>query len=307
VAALAALAVAAAAIWWWTRPRPEAVDPLDFVTHDAEVLGVVRLADLWAKLPPVRPWEDDPAEAVERDAGLRPEEIETMWVVWHRPYEAVGWVVIRTVSPYSRGKILSRFRWQREERIGRWSRHVGATVFNGGTAAVAFLDEVTLIIGSEKGVREALSMEPDSEAKAALVELEGRAARHHAVGAVTTPSPLIKGLGLGGLVIGRPELALDVTDRACLKAVLPAQNAASTANIESALKVAIRFRKNWLPRRLDGHGEDVETLDRLLSEAKVSSGKEGVTVEMEGETGRTLRLLAALPRLLQKRPGGGRK
>ncbi len=305
LATLVALAlVAVGAWWWWTRePSGPFADLLDYVTPDAEVVGRVRLAEMWAKMPARRAGDSDPGAGLERDTGLRPEEIERAWVVWHRPAEDVGWVVIRTRKAYTRNKVLSRLDNVESEEAGGQRMHSGNPVGHAGRAAVAFLDARTLLVGSVTGVRLALEREKgekvDDWAGDAQVEVRLRPpAWLEGLDGPLVPRGLIalRGLKAGAFTIGMGE-------EAKFKGSFTLEGAAEAAEARDGMQVGLQgLRLSLLVFQIQGGdvGAAAVTLDRLLGDARVTAAENVLTFETSGGTEETLRALAALPGMFKR-------
>jgi len=85
------------------------------------------VADLWGK-PEVQaaleaarqkdPKQEDPAARMERETGLKPGEVERAHLVIldAAQDQKLGWVVVRTVKPYDRDRILSHLKDRAEKR-----------------------------------------------------------------------------------------------------------------------------------------------------------------------------------------------
>jgi len=291
LAALAAVALVAGAWWWLASGDGRLVDPLDYVAPDADLLGHARLAVIWARAAP----GNEAGESIERETGLRPDEVESLWIVWHRPADEVGWAVIRTRVRYTRDKILSRLRDVEASDVGGHVMHVGRPLHADGKAAVAFLDPRTLLAGSIAGVR--LALERDKGQR-----VGGRAGPAHAEFLLRPGAALPFHLpGLAGLRGAR--LALDVGDKATLRGTAKLAGAEEAAMTRDTLEGAVQLGRLTLQARhfLGAPGAEAGlALERLLSGVKLESVGEDVMIEAEGDAAEVMRGLAALPEMLKR-------
>jgi hypothetical protein len=111
----------AAGVWssFLREMTPAGADLEDLALIPANARGFVsvRVADLW-KSPAAQkafadvrkrdPKSSDPTARMEKEFGLRPQEIERISVV--SSDKGLVWVIVRTVKPYEERKILSRLK-----------------------------------------------------------------------------------------------------------------------------------------------------------------------------------------------------
>jgi hypothetical protein len=235
--ALVALLFAAAAAGWWffLRDRGPATegDDLALVPASAQGFACIRLADLWQTsaarkaLQKIREGADteDPAARMERETGLRPEEVERLSLVGVDADRRIGWIVVRTREPYNRDKVLACLS-DRSERSHRGQRYHLGTNAQGRLAAVHFAGTHVLAAGSEEGVQRCLDVAAAPPARGPLepvIALAG-AGKHTAVAGVNPrggPHEKFNGMSLGG-ALANVELftvKLDVSKSATVHAV----------------------------------------------------------------------------------------
>jgi hypothetical protein len=163
--------LAGAGVWWyfWRQvgnDGPE-VAALDLIPADAEGFVSVRLAEVWAN-PAVQnavqaarerdPRQEDLATRLERNTGLRPEELEQVHVIGVDRNWRHGWVVARTHASIDRPRVLSRLSNNRRSVRHEGRRyHLGHTD-EGEELAVHFAGPRVLVIAAEEGMKRCLEL-----------------------------------------------------------------------------------------------------------------------------------------------------
>jgi hypothetical protein len=147
------LLLGGAGVAWWLRHRETMsdtlaeIDDLSLVPANVQGFGSVRLADLWKTLAmqnAKKKREDDLGQMIERETGLKPEQVERVSgitvEVEHRKRAIVvkiGWTVIRTVAPYDPKVLLSHLTDRQQVPYQDHDYHVG-TAADHRTYAVFF-------------------------------------------------------------------------------------------------------------------------------------------------------------------------
>jgi hypothetical protein len=243
VLAVIVLTLGAAGVWWFWKPGlggphgdgPEVTD-LQLLPADAQTLVSVRLAELWGK-PAVQkaiagargadPMRLDLAGQLERELGFRPEDVERLHGVRVDPLGGTWWMVIRTVSPVDRKKLLGRLTGPVEREYANRRYYLGKTSEDRALAVHVAATNV-VVIGNETGMKSCLQL-PAAPIKAgplapiiALLDgkSQGVAGYNPQVGGVPSfrGNPLAQTLGADMLRQAEMVRAtLDVHDQAVLE------------------------------------------------------------------------------------------
>jgi hypothetical protein len=233
---LMVLLLGGGALAWWLffregSPLREG-DDLAMIPANAQGFVCIHLADLWRTPAAVkaleeirnRDREEDPGARMERETGLRPDEVERLWLVGVDADRRIGWLVVRTRQPYDRKKVLACLRDHHEHVHQGQSYHLGMNA-EGRQAAVHFAGSHVLAAGSEEGVKRCLDVAIAPPVKGPLEPVIALAASpaHTAVaGAIPRGGPLEKFKGMALLnSLAEAELftmALDVSDKTIVNA-----------------------------------------------------------------------------------------
>lgn len=174
---LAFLVLAGVAVGAWVLMRGGLVGPppgpqgdgpevsdMALLPPDAQMVMTVRLAELYG-MPAVKdaiekerkrdPNQEDPAARMERDTGLKPDEVERLHVVGLDADKRQGWVVAKTLNPIDREKVLAKLA-RREEM-----RHEGRRYYLGknnadAELAVHFAGPNVVVVADEAGMKRAM-------------------------------------------------------------------------------------------------------------------------------------------------------
>lgn len=179
--------------WLLTRsaaPAGSEIDDLTLIPSTARAFACLRLGEIWA-IPAVQkaieaergrdPNRTDLAAQLERDVGLRPEQVERLSIVAQELSPPLGWAVARTREPYHRSTLLAKLTEQREGQVlGR--RYTLGRNRDGQAIAVSFLSPHVVVVGTEAGVRRCLTEQQAAATAGPLTPLIARAREpHHGV------------------------------------------------------------------------------------------------------------------------------
>jgi hypothetical protein len=208
----------AAGVWYWNKHKdkdeqvnrpdkdpevegdgPEVTD-LRLLPGDAQVVATVRSAELYG-MPAARdalekarksnPKQIDPAARLERDVGLKPDEVDLLHAVVRDADRKTAWVVAKTLQPLDREKILGKVAGHKAAYHAKRRYYLGKTG-EGDPIAVHFAGPKVLVVSNEAGMKLAMeqaSAKPADEAqplKATIALVE------------TSKSQLIAGLNPAG-------------------------------------------------------------------------------------------------------------
>jgi hypothetical protein len=199
------LLLGGAALTWWLffheggGPTREG-DDLALVPANAQGFVCIHLADLW-QTPAARKaleeirlsrLEEDPAAQMERETGLRPEEVERLSLVGVDAARQIGWAVVRTRQPYDRRKVLACLHDHHEHVHQGQSYHLGTNA-QGRVAAVHFAGTHVLVAGIEEAVKRCLDVATTPTMKGPLegtIALAASPAHTAVAGAIPRSGPL---------------------------------------------------------------------------------------------------------------------
>jgi hypothetical protein len=302
-----------AGCWWFFRQPTDVpkVDPLAYVPTDAEAIAVVRLAEMWKKLPPLMNGDHDPVPDLEEDIGLVPEQIERVWFVWHRPKANIGWAVIRTTQNIDRDKLVGKLQEAAVTEEEGHRVYVGRASAMKRTVALVFLDNFTLLVGSEIGVLRALALPGQEKKEGPLADVLQLADQHDAVVGASPQLPLLElAAGVGIIPIAHLDLpapfteahmALDVAgDTVSIKGKIGFSNRWLRQVGHALLQAASKDARSWLNQK-DFQGGQEGTgriLSKALEELRLRAAGNHITIEGSSDAGQLVRALARLPRLL---------
>jgi hypothetical protein len=307
-----------AGYWWHSRQPTQAeaplVDPLAYVPTDAEAVVVVRVAELWKKLPPPLAGDHDPVPDLEEDTGLVPEQVERVWFVWHRPKENIGWAVIRTTQKIDRDKLVGKLRERSAHTAGDLVIHAGLIGAKGRSVALVFLDDFTALVGSLEGVGYAVAMpRKGEEAEGPFLKADLESPPHD-VFALVNHKPhnvfaLVPHQGEWERLLGQarpaqpPVATLDVLKgEARLEALLVCQTPDEALSLSDQVSTYLLGLGGILRlQELRGGpvGAAFGKLGRTLAGAACRQNGRAVTLELKGDAGELVRALASLPRALK--------
>jgi hypothetical protein len=166
------LAGGAGGTWWFffraASPPPASPtqegDDLALIPANAQGFVSTRLAELWNSPAAQKGLKDarqrDPsapdfAEKMDREIGIRHEEVERLTIVGVDADRQLGWIIARTLTPYSREKVLSRLKDGREQ-VHQGQRYFVGTGPEGKLLAIHFVGSRVLVAGNEEGVKRCL-------------------------------------------------------------------------------------------------------------------------------------------------------
>jgi hypothetical protein len=142
---------------------PEVGD-LALLPADAQMVATIRMAELY-KMPAARdafeqvrqrdPNKEDPAARMERETGLKPDEIERLHIVGFDVDKQSGWVVARTLAPIDRNKVLDKLAGRIDLRHVERRYYVGKTGA-GADVAIHFAGPNVLVLANEEGMKKAM-------------------------------------------------------------------------------------------------------------------------------------------------------
>jgi hypothetical protein len=277
---------------------PEVTD-LRLLPGDAQVVATVRSAELY-RMPAARdalekarqrnPKQIDPAARLERDVGLKPDEVDLLHAVVRDADRRTAWVVAKTLQPLDREKVLGKVAGHKPAYHAKRRYYLGKTG-EGDPIAVHFAGPKVLVVSNEVGMK--LAMEQASAKPADDQPLKATIAL-----AETSKSQLIAGLNPpgGGMEWSKGEEA------AQLKALVdPAQVKWARVTIDgddkdATLKVVAEMvdeksakklieKVGLLPvgaRLLLPAGEGKEEAVKILNATK--SSRKGMEVELTSKT-----------------------
>jgi hypothetical protein len=188
----------AVGVWWFTNQKKESdrriaaelegdgpeVSDMALLPANAQMVATIRSAELYKMqagkdaLEQARkrePKQLDPAARIERDVGLKPDEIDRLHAVGTDADKQTGWAVARTLRPLDRDKVLAKLEGRSEKR------HEGRRYYLGKNAddkeiAVHFAGPSVLVVSDEEGMKLAMTqatkpiVEGPLKATIALVE-----------------------------------------------------------------------------------------------------------------------------------------
>jgi hypothetical protein len=166
VVLLAVLLAGGVGRYFWynhTSDGPEGDnDDLALIPPAAEAFVSIRLADLW-KTPAARKavetavekGKEDPGRRMDKETGLRPDEVERLSIVVKDSGQRAGWAVVRTREPYNRARLLAALGNSVEHQFAYHDYYVGKAA-DGEPRAVCFLGSRVVVAGPEEGVRDCL-------------------------------------------------------------------------------------------------------------------------------------------------------
>jgi hypothetical protein len=164
---LLALLGAGVAGWWFLfrkGPTGPDIDDLSLIPFDAQGFVSIRLAELW-KAPATRKALEEvrrrdaevltPDVRLERDTGLRPEDVERFSFAALDPTRRAVWAIIKTFEPYDRREVLSRLN-RRREQVHEGKSYFTGEYEDGRSTALYFASPRVLVIGPEEGIKTCL-------------------------------------------------------------------------------------------------------------------------------------------------------
>lgn len=185
VIALLVVGIAGAGVWYLTRkPEKDKTDPGPQTSHvegdgpevsdmrllpgNAQAVVTVRSAEAFG-MPAVKdaveqyrkrnPTQLDPIARLERDVGLKPDEVELLHVVGADVDKQVAWVVAKTVKPLDRDRILDKLgkAADRSEHRHKDRRYYLGKNADGNSIAVHFGGPKVLVVSDEAGMAMAMT------------------------------------------------------------------------------------------------------------------------------------------------------
>jgi hypothetical protein len=274
-------------IWGGSTP-PD----LQLVPSDAAGFTSLRVADVWnsdtikkilQKLPPDA---KGMTQEMEKRTGLAPADVERVTVVWREPKPEPDYMIVATLKPYDRTKVVEMGFGSKpqESKVGNRSYFVNAAASG---LTVAPITERVFVMGEEPGVKKCLEQPERKKAEGPLAEALTLAAagKHHLVMAVRAQPKLKEMAG---------------TDKIDVKAVAEFQSVTVLGTLGDALDTEVRLayadepgavaaRKNvealkgfaltTLPGFRDRWGKStVDQLREVLDGAKIEQKGTGVTL-----------------------------
>ena len=310
------LAGGAGAAWWFlfrTGGAANEGDDLALVPANAQGFISIRVADLW-KTPAARkavkdvrerdPQAPDPTDQMDRDTGLRPEEIERLTLVGVDLDRKIAWGIVRTLQPYDRRRVLSRLKDHRE-LVYKGKRYYLGLGPDGHPLAIWFAGTRVLVAGSEEGVKLCRDFEEGTPPAGPLTEAIDLAAgsRTAVAGVYPAGGPLetvkadsfLKSLADVKLFTA----TLDVSEKATLAGKAKMSGEEDARRMVQAIKdnrMAIQFGLGWALLQGGVKGNAARLLQTLLGKMKfVQKGDEvGATATID-EGSRLVELLIAMP------------
>jgi len=294
-------------------PPPQEGDDLALIPANAQGFVCMRLADLW-KTPAAQkglkdarqrdPTATDAAEKMDREIGLRHEAVERLTIVGVDADRQLGWIIARTLTPYSREKVLSRLKDGREQ-VHRGQSYFVGTGPEGKVLAIHFVGSRVLVAGNEEGVRRCLDFVAEGTMTGPLEPVIALARGTHtavvgiypAGGPLETvkANPALKGLAGVKLV----SATMDVSENAT------GEGTAKMSSEEEAKKIVKTIDEN---RRLIQLGLSLAKLEgnvkakvaailaKVVEKAKLAQKGDEVTAKATIDEGSTIaELLMTLP------------
>jgi hypothetical protein len=318
VGLLLLLSIGFAAWWFLFRQAGPAQDgdDLALIPANAQGFATVRLAELW-KSPAVEKAlqkrdkaEEDPAERMDRETGLRPAEVERFTIVGVDASKRLGWVVVRAGEPLDRQKILSRL------KNGSEHVHEGQSYFKGAgpdgdERAIHFVGRRVLVAGNEAGVKRCLDFTTGPPVKGPLgpvIALAG-GTRSAVAGFVPAGGALDMAKGIGAAKslekVKLMTATLDVTDEAKLEVTAKLASADEATELARTIDGYQKpLRENALQRNLLSFGLRfylgknlaplAPTLVNLLAKAKVEPNGDEITAKADLSQAGVARLIQVL-------------
>jgi hypothetical protein len=282
--------------WWMLRPA--AAGDEEGLYADAELIAILRPAELWA-VPEVREAADEGMESpVTRFAGwtgLRPGQVERFALVAYRPAERQVWAVAHTVEPYDPA-LLNRNPMVDHGVFAR-QPYVVIQTHDRGRLALALVGPRTLVLGDEESLKTALGLRARRAVPGPLAALPALA-RGHQVAIGFNPSegwqerlPALPVPGVNNLLSGvrGATLLLDVGERTRLTATaeLTGEEREQTFNV---------LRK---AQAIAGVFADDPFLT-FLANGELRRDGDKVELKAEGESGPVLKALLGLVRKVER-------
>ncbi len=184
------LALVGGGLAWWLWPREAGSDgPLvadvDLIPGNAQGFTSVRVAELWA-MPAVRgaidearaadPTQPDLVTELDRLTGLKPEEIERLHAVGLDLDSRLAWLVVRSVEPLDRQKMLARLKGRTVHLHQGRRFHVGK--LEDDEVAYHLAGPNVLVVSNQEGMKRCLdqAVEPvkTGQLEPVLAQMEGR-------------------------------------------------------------------------------------------------------------------------------------
>jgi hypothetical protein len=307
------LLVACGVLTWWVfrskqAPTPEG-DDLALIPANAQAFLGIHLAELW-KTPAMRealrerrerdPEAEDPAETLDRQTGLRPEQVERLTVVTIDSGRRLGWAVARTLAAYDRARVLHRLGSSRQVFHQGQSYHLGMGA-DGRPAAVSFVGTRVLVAGPEEGVRLCLELAGKASKRPLESVISLLASGQHT--AVAGVNPQASGETMK-LQAGLPTLenirlitaTLDVNEKVVLEAKAELVSEETAERLSEVLKGYLAKAKLLgLVALVDPEGPVAKSL-ALLRKMKVTQQGNQVKLKADVEKGSSVAgLLLTLP------------
>jgi hypothetical protein len=317
------------AVWWFWWGRGEGRQPegddLALIPANAQAFVSIRLADLWnspaAQKALKQPRDEgkpseDPAEKMERETGVRPEEVERLTLVTINADEKMGWLLARTLRPYDRAKVLARLSDGRQEIYRGRTYHLGTGPDN-QQRAVYFAGTRVIVAGTEEGVKRCLHFAAGERVKGPLEPVIALAGGKHTAVAGGYPAggPMEKVKNNANLKnLEKVKLitaTMDVTDRAHLETKAKLSSADEARDLQQVIeRQQEALRGNPLLRVAlilgisSALGEDLKplapTMVNVLVKTKVGQKGDEILATTDLDQAATGKLILALPGALKK-------
>lgn len=206
---------------------------------NAQMVATIRSAELY-RLQAARdaleqsrkrnPKQVDPAAQIERDVGLKPDEVELLHAVGVDADKQLAWVVVKTLAPIDRPKVLGKISDSSEKHHQGRRYYLGKNPV-GDEIAVHVAGPQVLVVSGEQGMKLALEQAAKPEVEGPLKPTIGMME--------TSKSQVIVGLnpaGGGTKALEGNALFKDFVAAEWVRVVLDANEEKATLNLTAKAK-----------------------------------------------------------------------
>jgi hypothetical protein len=173
------VAAGAGGVWYFTKQKKESdrklaeqresdgpeVSDMALLPANTQLVATVRSAELY-KLPAAKdaleqarkrdPKQLDPVARMERDVGLKPDEIDRLHAIGADADKQTGWAVAKTLKPLDRERVLAKLEGRSEKRLEGRRYYLGKNA-DGQEVAVHFAGPTVLVVSDEEGMKLAMA------------------------------------------------------------------------------------------------------------------------------------------------------